>query len=269
MGKVINQKEGTLEHGDKWQIPFGSNAELPIPREGYYWKYDSDSHFGRIYIFLNRDEVPSLEEENANLRIDVSKKSREIFTLQRDLRQANQDKAAITEAFDKRGEEYNDLREGMRKLDSLIESRKEEHDEVYRENLQLKEDLKKLHQKYDDLYVTNRTNVDALNKAYLVIENPKPEEECAVAEQSVEAKAYEDIHTKRMAAEVESIELDNLKKKNELKFGEDYPHSIWHNLSTRIKDAEGDFKAIALVGGSAGVVLLINEVVQWINLTNR
>jgi len=232
-------KEGNLNEGDRWFIPYGTDHELPIPREGYCWEADGSSPQGRFYRFTRKNEIPSLEEENANLRVDVSKKSREIFTLQRDLRQANQDKAAITEAFDKRGEEYNDLREAMRKMDSLIESRKEEHNAVYRENLQLKEELKA---------------------------QSEPKDECVVAEQSPAAAAYEDIHTKRMAAEVESIELDNLKKKNELKFGEDYPHSIWHNLSTRLKDTENMIKNAFFVGSMSGVLLLINEVIQWVSL---
>lgn len=263
---------GTLNTGDRWFIPFGSAEELPKPAEGYYWEFDSENITGRFYRFLEkRDKIPNLREENDKLQMALTDAQREFNKLREQnalgreqnqklqtaadewrekYHKERQDKATITDAFDKRGAELEDYKERVEiAVGSLAES-SHRLDEVHQKNTSLVYDNKCL-----------REELSSLQRALV-----EPSDECTVAEQSPEAKAYEDIHTKRMAAEIRSIELDNLKKENELKFGEEYPHSIWYNLQTRIKDNENATKTIALWGSFTGTAILINEVAQWVNL---
>jgi hypothetical protein len=83
-------------------------------------------------------------------------------------------------------------------------------------------------------------------------------------EQSPEAKAYEDMHTKRMAAETESIELDNTLKHDRIKFQRDYPVGVWERLDVRTKDLLDMIDNRVTVIWVAFVAFAVNEVIQWL-----
>ena len=234
--------------GTRFRIQAGESRELPKLEDGLFWKQvpDDGNYYGaRYYEVAQGPKAPNLREENDKLLLVIEEKDLRIAGLNRTVGEQAERISLGLEQNRKLQDSADEWREKYHLAKPFERVAKDRHEEYVKE-VKLNE---RLQQHIAELQKVNETDKD-----------------CAVPEQSPAAKAYEDIHTKRMAAEVESIELDNLRKKNELKFGEDYPHSIWHNLSTRVKEARDQTKTVALVGSFTGTAILINEVAQWVNL---
>lgn len=247
MDSNAKSKDGlfSLNVGDTFFIAYGTTKQLPEPAEGYHWELDTEIPTGRYYKFC-KNETPSefeLKKENEELRQINADRNRENVSLRRDLNKAIQEKTVITEAFDKRGIELEEVRT---KAAQEITKAAEKIDTLHRENKEIKE--------HNDQLMA------------IILKPTETDKESGMAEQSPEAKAYEDIHTRKMEAETRSIELDNEDKAYRNKFKNDYPEFVWRNHSNDINNLYSSqsktFWAI-VVGGTA---LLVNEVIQWVNL---
>ena len=199
--------------GAKCYIPFkrelGGHGVPPAPaNENLYWEKTTEDELGSGWIV--REKVKSWEpdEKYETLRKQYSDAMIAAESAKDEIRILKQENTALHNNFSNVVKENDKLREKDKEL-------------VY-ENKCLREEL------------------DSLRRAIVV------PEECAVNEQSPEAKAYEDMHTKRMAAEVRSIELDNKAKRNALtkEVVDDTAKKRLNAYAQQVRDQQLDFHSL-------------------------
>lgn len=223
----------------------------------HYWELSHETDYERVFILRSKPDIVGTKENLEQIIKDREGTIRELSarnaSLDRENIKVTRDKATITKAFDERGveltklrQDYDDLREGTMKLDSLILSRKEEHDQVYRENLQLKEDVRVLR----DLQPKEG-------------EQTTKESMCAESVVNPDWIETDKLHTERMRLQNEELDLNNQLKTRELRFGKDYPASLWAQTEFRLKVVD-KFKGWLIGLYGAVVAIGINEVIQWL-----
>lgn len=297
MAKLVNAKM-SVEVGDRFFVQKGdiSSEVLPKPVSSFYWDLEERTDHGDYYRFCNKDEprvvgttenleqiikdreetIKELTAQKRNLELESSRRGRA-------LDKAIQEKKTITEAFDKRGqafdelrENYDDLRKAMKEQDSLIASRKEEHDAVYRENLQLKDRIKegqeqntrlqeqadKFRNMYHETKQELKETLEYANRVSQETNKPK----ASLAPTPPKFSEFEQVNLDRMKAEVESLKLDNDDKAYRNKFKNDYPEFVWRKHDHLIDEVQSSQSKTWFAIVAVGIALTVNEVIQWVNL---
>lgn len=240
-------KDFVLNEGDRWFIERGTGNQLPVPTTQYYWQLNEVTENGDYFVF-RKVAGPEYVTTTENLEQIIKDREEQI-------------KALTSENY-KMHREFDEVRQAGLDQNKKLQKQADDFRELYHEQVRARD---KAIQEKDSIiksFDERGREIEDLKNQLDIWE--KEEVETVKAAINPEWAEMDAIHKKRLAAETESIELDNKRKQAELTGYEDYPHSVYQRLHSKVEEVMSALSNRVAVIWVALVAFGVNEVIQWL-----
>ena len=276
-GNYVYKRNPVNNHykvGAEIYVPNHKIGTPPVNDPNLYWEQVNHNADGRHYVLrehkIGKREGYRTDEEYETLRKQYAEAMIKTEILSDEVKLNHTLAGQHHEEFLELQREHRnceDMRQGGLEQNKKLQEQADKFRVMYHEERRAKENLQKELGEVCVKAANMQGELETLYEGNRKLMNEKAREtdkECEMAEQSPEAKVYEDMHTRRMAAETESVELDNLRKRAEINGYKDYPHSSWEYLRTNLDKTVRALRTRTVIFYGAAVAFIVNEVIQWL-----